>query len=226
MKRLNSMNKYAKLHNALIQSSQYSDGDTKYILASAAKILSFKMQRLAVDAFNYAFIEDIGSLIYDYQTQKYEDRTFIKPEELHYDVLKKLIPDCLYNGVAYRALCFDKDKFTSKNTLEQDLRNFIQTGRIESWSLSKQFVENAETQLFMGYYDKDKHFIVRLKANITNGVNVEKFWQGAQQYLEDSLEDLFLDIATSFKNEQEILAITPDTYTIYNIPQIKQEVFS
>jgi len=226
MKRLQALTNYDYVYKKLIKQANNSvDNDKKYICSIAARIIKFKMERLATNVFDYAIISEIGQVIYDYQTKKYGDREFINPQELHYDVLNKLIPKCIYNGIAYRALLFDKNVLKSKNTIKNDLKQIICTGRIESWSLSKKFVNNAENELFVGYYDKTTHFVARLQATINNGVDIEEFWRGAKQYLEEDLEYHFLDIQDSFKNEKEILAITPSNYTIYNIPQIQKEVF-
>lgn len=182
------------------------DKNTDVLVNVTQNILKHKMTKIAIDTWEYAILDDVGKAIYEYQNQPFAEREKLTKEELQIDSIKTILPDAIYNGVAYRALLMDKDHIN------------IYTGEVESWSKDKSFVDNAFHSLFLDDAH-GKNCIVKLKAQIY-GIDITEFWIGFKAKIAETFKEEFGQIDTLFLNEAEIVAETPSNYEIYEIEEV------
>ena len=143
-------------------------------------------------------------------------------ENIFYNDIEQYFPECIIASKAYRGLYLDKNKI-NKNNIEQSIKELIITGRLESWSKSKTYVDNKHfTSVFL-----PNGISVRITSTVT-GIYLPLLWKKVKEvlYNENSEEfgNDYGDVDDLYNFEQEILAITPDNYKIYNLTDIKKEM--
>ena len=237
MKRL--INK--KLLKVKILINLYNDFNTNEKIASinnsnlellkiAKNILNFKIKQILanIDPLDFSIyfseISDIADNFYDFQDKKTDDRIKLTPEQLSINRLKVLLPQCLKEGIGYRGLSLEKKKIDINN-IDNSIKSIIITGMVESWSFSKQFVDDISKNKAGGRFNKILDIPVKISANII-GVHLPTFWKYFLQdyYKNDkkSFDEKYSGIYEDFQYEDEILAITPNNYEIYNLDEIKK----
>lgn len=178
---------------------------------------------MKIDPIDWMEITDIADEYFIYQNDNTLARIKLTPEQFNINSVKKILPNSIKTGTFYRGISIDKINIDIHN-IENSLKNNIITGQVESWTKDKGFVDEIENKgLFV--FDLSQNIIVRMSANIT-GVHLPTFWDELLDKAFDndieSFDERFSGINLDFNYEDEILAITPNNYKIYNLDEVEK----
>lgn len=217
---------YNKIHNKRLI------GKHNIMYNIAGQVLLTKISKLynlaKIPEPDFTIMKELGEFIAIHKTNS--DRFWDMEEDYQINEIKKYLPNCIFNGTAYRflGLHYTSSDFyqltvSNMDDVKEATINKIQTTGIACCSTSDSFVNSIK--MGSDYLPPNTNVIVRLTLNISNGIDVEKFWKELLKvaYENDNQEFLndFGDVMGGlYKKEAEVIGVMNSGYNVYNWDEI------
>lgn len=212
------------------------DGRNKFIYELAGNLIINKIDKFIrisrAEEPDFTLMKQLGDFIAIHKATS--NRFWTMKSDYQLELIKKYLPGCIYNGMAYRflGLNYKSSDFngldkTNIDDIKLVTHNKIQVKGIACCSTSKSFVDSIDVN--SEYINNNDNVVVRFTMNISNGIDVEQFWKELLKVaytndVEDFENDFKDSIGGSYEEEAEVIGEMNNSYEIYNWDEIYDEI--